>query len=299
MHSDIIDFCTKNALEARLAEPLCEHTTMKVGGNCSLLVCVSESEILKELVSMLEKYSVRYFVLGRGSNVLVCDEGFDGVVIKLTGSLAQIECSGCEITCGAGASLKSLCVCAYENSLSGLEFAYGIPGSVGGALFMNAGAYGGQLGDIVSSALCLENGDLKTLNVEEMALSYRKSIFMQRRDMIILAVTMRLKIGEKSEIKAKMDELMCKRREKQPLEYPSAGSMFKRPHGSYASLLIEQCGLKGFSVGDAQISQKHSGFVINKGNADFADIMALCDAVKKTVFEKTGFMLELEPEILR
>lgn len=300
MHSDIIDFCTKNALEARLGEPLCEHTTMKVGGNCPLLVCVSESEILRELIALMNKYSVRYFILGRGSNILVPDEGFDGVVIKLTGSLAGIDCGGgCEITAGAGASLKSLCIAAYDNSLCGLEFAYGIPGSVGGALFMNAGAYGGQMSDVVKSALCLENGEIKTLTAEEMSLSYRRSIFMQKRDIIILSVTIALSIGEKSEIKSKMDELMQRRRDKQPLEYPSAGSMFKRPEGSYASLLIEQCGLKGLSTGGAQVSEKHSGFVINTGGASFADIIALTDEVKKIVKEKTGYVLELEPEILK
>ena len=208
MHSDIIDFCTKNALEARLGESLCEHTTMKVGGSCPLLVCVSESEILKELIVLMNKYSVRYFILGRGSNILVPDEGFDGVVIKLTGSLAGIDCDGCEITAGAGASLKSLCMAAYDNSLCGLEFAYGIPGSVGGALFMNAGAYGGQMSDVVESALCLENGEIKTLTAEEMSLSYRRSIFMQKRDIIILSVTVKLKIGDKSEIKSKMS--LCK-----------------------------------------------------------------------------------------
>lgn len=299
MHSDIIDFCTKNALDARLAEPLSNHTTMKVGGQCPLLAYVSESETLKQLICLLEKYSVRYYILGRGSNVLVSDNGFDGVVIKLNNSLAQIECDVCEITCGAGASLKSVCIAAYENSLSGLEFAYGIPGSIGGALFMNAGAYGGQLSDVVQSATCFEDGVFRKYSAEQMALSYRKSIFMQKRNAVILSVTLRLKFGKQSQIKEKMDELLAKRREKQPLEYPSAGSMFKRPQGSYASLLIEQCGLKGYSVGGAQISEKHSGFVINKGNATFSDIITLTDHVKETVFEQTGYKLEIEPEILR
>ncbi len=300
MHSEIIDFCAKNSIESRLGESLSLHTTMKVGGNCSLIVVVSESQILKELIALFEKHNEKYFVMGRGSNILVPDEGFDGAIVKLAGSFAQIECmEDGRITAGAGASLKSLCMEAYENSLAGLEFAYGIPGSVGGALFMNAGAYGGQMSDVVESALCLENGEIKTLTAEEMALSYRKSIFMQKRNIIILSVTIALSIGDKCQIKAKMDELMQKRRDKQPLDYPSAGSMFKRPEGSYASLLIEQCGLKGLKCGGAQVSEKHSGFVINAGGATFADIIALTDEVKRTVKEKTGFVLELEPEILR
>ncbi len=299
MHSEILDFCAKNALDAKVGESLSAHTSIKVGGECALLVTVNDAQMLKSLVSLLKKCKERYFIIGRGSNLLVSDSGFDGAVIKLSGDLAEIEVGDDGvITAGAGLPLKSLCMTAYENSLSGLEFAYGIPGNVGGALFMNAGAYGGQLSDVVISAQYLENDEIKTIDINEMELDYRTSIFMHNRDMIILSVTIKLNIGIKSEIKAKMDELMQKRRDKQPLEYPSAGSMFKRPQGSYASLLIEQCGLKGLSVGGAQVSEKHSGFVINKGDATFADIIALTDEVKRIVLEKTGYSLELEPEII-
>lgn len=299
MHSEILDFCAKNSLDARVGESLSAHTSMKIGGECALLVTVNDVSTLSALISLFDKCSEKYFILGRGSNILVSDNGFDGAVIKLGGSLAEIDVSDDGvIVAGAGAPLKSLCMAAYENSLTGLEFAYGIPGSVGGALFMNAGAYGGQLSDVTISAQYLENSQIKTIDTESMQLDYRHSIFMQKRDMVILSVTVKLNIGQKSEIKTKMDELMQKRRDKQPLEYPSAGSMFKRPQGSYASLLIEQCGLKGLSIGGAQVSEKHSGFVINKGNATFADIIALTDEVKRIVFEKSGFELELEPEII-
>jgi UDP-N-acetylmuramate dehydrogenase len=195
--------------------------------------------------------------------------------------------------------LSKLCVSMKNEGLTGLEFAYGIPGTVGGALYMNAGAYGGQMSDVVISADYLDtDGTVKTIMCENMDLSYRHSAFMNS-GRIILRVRMKLQKGSYAEIEQKMEELISRRRDKQPLNYPSAGSTFKRPEGAFAAALIEQCGLKGLSVGDAQVSEKHSGFIINKGNATFDDIMELVDKVREKVRQDTGYVLELEPEILR
>ena len=211
---------------------------------------------------------------------------------------SDISQNGNVLTCQSGASLSKICLYALENSLSGLEFAYGIPGTLGGAVFMNAGAYGGEMKDVITSVKAMDRqGNIKTYLPDELELSYRRSRFTNSGE-IILSADIRLENGDKTEIKAKMDKLTEQRRSKQPLEFPSAGSTFKRPEGSYASLLIEQCGLKGVHVGDAEVSTKHSGFIINKGNADFSQLMELIDVVKNTVKEKTGYVLECEPLII-
>ncbi|MBQ3565554.1 MAG: UDP-N-acetylmuramate dehydrogenase [Oscillospiraceae bacterium] len=297
----LCSLCEKLGCEYRLNEPLKNHTTFKIGGNAKILVEINSTDTLAELVKFLNKDSVRFFVIGKGSNILAHDDGFDGVILKVSNKFSNVRMTDeNEIYCTAGTPLSELCLFALEHSMTGLEFAYGIPGTAGGALFMNAGAYGGEIKDVVVSARCIDkNGNIITINAEDMKLSYRHSIFSENTDYIIADMTFSLEKGEKSEIKSKMDELLQKRKDKQPLEFPSAGSTFKRPEGSYASLLIEQCGLKGMSAGDAQVSEKHSGFVINKGNATFADVLELTGQVKEIVKEKTGYTLELEPIILK
>ena len=233
--------------------------------------------------------------MGNGSNLLVSDGGIEGAVISLSG-INGISYDGEKITCGAGAMLSSVCLKALSLSLTGLEFAYGIPGTAGGALYMNAGAYGGQMADVIESAECLTaSGEIKTLKKEDMRLGYRSSVF-KKGGLIIISLTLALKKGDKAEIKAEMDELLNRRKQKQPLEYPSAGSTFKRPEGYFAGALIEKNGLKGLTVGGAQVSEKHAGFVINRGGATAADVKALIGKIQKKVFENDGVMLE--PEVI-
>ena len=218
---------------------------------------------------------------------------FHGVVIS-TAELCDIEADGRTITAGAGASLSAVCKTALEHSLTGMECLYGIPGSVGGALFMNAGAYGGEMKDVVSSCRYIdEDGEIREMSAEEMELCYRGSVF-RKRDFVIISVVFTLQDGEKTAIKTRMDELMQRRRDKQPLEYPSCGSTFKRPENGFAAALIEECGLKGCSIGGAEVSKKHSGFVINKGGAAFGDVVALVEHIKKIVREEKGVELECE-----
>lgn len=293
--------CSECGCEIKTNELLKNHTTFRIGGNCSIMVLVNSLKSLQTILKFLRTENIRYFVLGRGSNIIAADEGFDGVVLKIGKDFSEIKlASETEIFCTAGVSLKDVCLFALENSLEGMEFAYGIPGSCGGALFMNAGAYGGEISDVIESAHYLSNtSEICSITAPEMNLSYRNSIFTENREFIITDMIFKLHKGDRTEIKSRMDELMERRRAKQPLEYPSAGSTFKRPEGSYASLLIEQCGLKGMSVGGAQVSTKHSGFVVNTGNATCHDVLALTEKVKGIVKEKTGFMLELEPLLLK
>jgi UDP-N-acetylmuramate dehydrogenase len=296
----IINLCDTYQCKYLLDEPLKNHITFKVGGNCKIFVEVNCVELLCKLIQLCRECQVKSTVIGNGSNIIAKDSGFDGVVIHLGKEFSNVEkLSPNTIRAYSGASLKSLCMTALEHSLTGLEFAYGIPGSVGGALYMNAGAYGGEMVDVVSSAeYVTEDGILKNISASEMELSYRHSIFSEWDNTIITSVTVELKHGDSNVIKSEMDRLMEARVTKQPLEYPSAGSTFKRPVGNYASKLIDECGLRGLSVGDAQVSEKHCGFVINRGNATYSDIVALTDKVIQIVKDKTGYTLELEPKIL-
>ncbi len=297
--SDLTELCIKLGCKVHTACYLKDYTTFKIGGRCSAIVDAASAEDAAELVKYFRANNIKYTVLGRGSNILASDEGYNGVILHLGGDFSKVDVYGTKLTAQSGASLSAVCVKAQQNGLSGMENLYGIPGSVGGGLFMNAGAYGTEMKDVVVSAEYIdENGVLKVISVDEMMLSYRRSIFSER-NCIVTSVTFALTEGDPNSIKESMNECMRKRTSKQPLEYPSAGSTFKRPEGSYASLLIEKCGLKGQSVGGAQISEKHSGFVINTGNATFADVMELCEKVKNTVMEKTGYSLELEPIILK
>lgn len=277
---------------------LSEHTTFKIGGNCSFLIEINSANSAAELVKYLRANEIKYAILGKGSNIIASDSGYDGVILHFGKEFSNISVYNTKVCADAGASLAAVCRKAQENGLSGMENLYGIPGSVGGGLYMNAGAYGSEMKDVVISAEYIdEEGNISSISVRDMMLSYRHSLFSER-NCIITSVVFELTSGDSEKINQDMAECMHKRITKQPLEYPSAGSIFKRPEGSYASLLIEQCGLKGMSVGGAEVSTKHSGFVINKGGATCKDVLELCRRVKEIVLEKTGYSLELEPIIL-
>lgn len=296
--SRLTEYCGEHNCLYECGALLAPHTTMKIGGSCDILVRVNSEEVLSGILNLCRESVIPTFILGKGSNILVSDKGWHGCVILLTDELARISVDGCTVTAFAGASLVSVCKAALENSLTGLEFAYGIPGTVGGALYMNAGAYGGEMSDVVLSARYIdETGKIREITRDEMEFSYRHSFFSQK-NYVILSVTMQLENGERSTIKARMEELMQKRRDKQPLEYPSCGSTFKRPAGYFAAALIEECGLKGLRVGGAMVSEKHSGFVINYQNATFDDVMAVVNEVKRVVKEQKGVELECEMLIL-
>lgn len=273
-----------------------KYTSFKIGGPAALLLTPKTTAQLIESVTACNRSGLAYYIVGKGSNLLVSDDGISGVVIVTT-ALDSIEISGKTIRCGAGVTLKQLCEAAQQASLTGLEFAYGIPGTAGGALFMNAGAYGGEMRDVVTSAIYLDEKNLQTqIMAEQMQLEYRSSIF-QHKPWIITEIIVQLAEGNATEIHARMQEIITKRREKQPLQYPSAGSMFKRPPGHYAGALIEQCGLRGKQIGGAQVSEKHCGFIVNRGGASEQDVTQLIAFVQETIKKQTGVLLE--PEVKR
>ncbi len=275
-------------------EPLKEHTTFKIGGSCDIMIFPNSIDSLGELISKAD----RYLILGNGSNVLFSDNGYRGAIFVLGSDMSEIIVDGEYITASAGASLARVCKTALDSSLTGLEFAYGIPGSVGGAVFMNAGAYGGEMKDIVTEVTCINQaGEIITYSSDKLDFGYRSSRFTGS-DEIIVSAKLRLSHGDKSSIKLRMDELIARRKSRQPLEYPSAGSTFKRPEGTYAGLVIEESGLKGFEIGGAKVSDKHANFVINTGNATATDVMSLISHIKKTVLEKTGYELECEVKLI-
>lgn len=297
----LIDFeKTAQALGVRTKrnEPMSAHTTFKVGGCCDIMAFVNSVESVRGLILCANASGLEYYILGNGSNVLFSDKGFCGAIILLGADFSDISVKDDVVTAAAGASLQRVCRRALENSLSGMEFAYGIPGTVGGAVYMNAGAYGGEIKDIVSRVTCANvRGEIITYKADELDFAYRSSRFLASGE-IILSADFRLQKGDPSLIKARMDELMERRKSRQPLEFPSAGSAFKRPEGTFAGLVIEQSGLKGYTVGGAQISEKHANFIINRGGATADDIMKLISDVKKTVKEKTGYELECEIRII-
>ncbi len=287
--------CQDLDIELLFKEPMKKHTSFKTGGQADIFIKINDVKSLSFILEGAKALEIPIFILGKGSNLLVSDKGVEGVVISLS-PLDKIKVSGKKITAMAGASLTALCVAAANKGLSGLEFAYGIPGSVGGAVFMNAGAYGGEIADVIDSAQYLTpNGEKGKLKRNEMALGYRKSVFSQN-GYIITDATFELKRDNPADIWDRMNCFMEKRKAKQPLEYPSAGSTFKRPEGHFAGALIEQNGLKGERVGGAEVSQKHAGFVINKDNATTDDILKLMDKIKTKVFEAEG--ITLEPEVI-
>lgn len=278
-------------------EKLNKHTTFRVGGSSKALLLVNTIEELKTVYGMLKKAGEEFFVIGNGSNLLVSDEGYEGYVIKLSGEFVDICVEGTKLTAGSGAILSKVAVAARENSLTGLEFAHGIPGTVGGAMVMNAGAYDGEMSFVVESVEMLrEDGTLKTYSLEEMEFGYRNSV-MKKERLIALKTVFSLKAGNAEEIQAKMNDFNERRRSKQPLEFPSAGSTFKRPEGAFAGKLIQDSGLAGARVGGACVSTKHCGFVINDQSATASDIDSLMKLIIKKVKEDSGFVLE--PEVIR
>jgi len=280
-------------------EPMRRHTTFKVGGPCTLMALPSSVEECKACLLAAAEAGIRPIILGKGSNLLVADEGLPYFVIKPSKGMDTIQIDGNTIAAGAAVSLRLLAQSALDAGLTGLEFAHGIPGTLGGALVMNAGAYGGEMGDVVQSTQALTiMGKEITFTSEEHKFTYRHSIFADEA-YLITGATLVLQPGDKAQIQTRMTELVEKRKTSQPLDYPSAGSTFKRPRDGFAAALIEQCGLKGTRIGGAQVSEKHSGFVINAGDATCADVLALMRLVQETVQRETGVALEPEVKILK
>ncbi len=275
-------------------EPMCKHTTFRIGGEATCFIKVSSAEQLAALIPYFRQVEVPYFILGNGSNLLVGDRGYDGVILQIKDKFDQITVEGNVVKAQAGALLSKVATVAYENELTGLEFASGIPGTMGGGVMMNAGAYGGEMKQVVTSVTVLsENGDVLTLDNETMEFGYRTSI-IKNRHFTVLEVELMLETGDKEAIKSQMDELAEKRKEKQPLAYPSAGSTFKRPEGYFAGKLIMDAGLRGYSIGGAMVSEKHCGFVINAGKATATDVTEVIAEVQERVKDKFGVTLERE-----
>ena len=277
-------------------QPMKEYTTFRVGGEAECLVLIQQEEELAKLISYLNQIEQDYFILGNGSNLLVGDKGYRGIILKFDGPMEQITVEGTRIIAKAGALLSRVAVVAKENSLTGLEFAAGIPGSIGGGVVMNAGAYDGEMKQIVEAVRVMDrDGQITTLDNDTMEFGYRTSI-IKNRPYIVLEVVLQLAEGDQEQIGIKMEELNNLRKSKQPLEYPSAGSTFKRPQGYYAGKLIMDAGMRGYRIGGAQVADKHCGFIINTGKATAADIREVIEEVQERVKER--FHVSLEPEVV-
>ena len=276
------------------------HTTFKIGGNAAVVVLPKSENEIASVIKECNRLGIRYMTVGNGSNLLVSDDGIDACVILLGKDFSDVTLIGDDtIFAQAGASLTKVCRTALENSLTGLEFAYGIPGSCGGGAFMNAGAYGGELKDVLVKCDHIDqNSEKGTLCGDGLKLSYRHSAYYDN-GCTITGVYFKLKKGNPDEIKSKMQDLMGRRKSKQPLEFASAGSTFKRPEGYFAGALIEECNLKGTTIGGAQVSTKHAGFVINTGGATCNDVLALCKQVSDTVYKEKGVRLEMEVRVTK
>ncbi len=284
-------------MEIKKNEPMKNHTSFKIGGPADEFCEVTSEEEIKRLIDYASEKGMSYTVMGNGSNLLVADGGIRGLVIKVARGFDEISVGGEKITAQSGALLSRIASAAYRNSLTGLEFASGIPGTLGGGIYMNAGAYGGELKDVIESVTYLDNGEIITKTANMLEFGYRKSSFTDK-DYIILSAELKLKKGNPDEIKEKTDDYRQRRTSKQPLDMPSAGSTFKRPEGYFAGKLIEDSGLKGFKIGGAQVSEKHSGFVVNAGGATAADVKALIEHIQKTVKEKFGVEMKTEVKML-
>lgn len=295
MYTDKLKEIFKVVLEN---EPMSDHTSFKTGGNADLFIKADCAENIIKAVKILENEKIPYFIMGNGSNLLVSDKGIEGAVIEIGSLMNNITVNGDKIYAEAGALLSSLSAAAADNSLTGLEFASGIPGSVGGAVFMNAGAYDGEIKDIIVSARAITcEGNIITLSKDELDLSYRHSV-IEEKGLIVIGAEFKLMHGCQDEIRKKMADFASRRRDKQPLNYPSAGSTFKRPEGYFAGKLIEDSGLKGKMIGGAQVSEKHAGFIINTGDAKSSDISALIDYCIETVYNKFGVVIKPEVRII-
>ena len=287
-------FCREEGITCLEGAPMKEYTSFHIGGPAAVLAKPAGTIQISRVMRYCNQNGLEPLIIGNGSDLLVSDAGIKRPVVQIGPELADMRLWVGGVCCTAGVSLAALCVFAQRNSLTGLEFAYGIPGNVGGAVFMNAGAYGGEMKDVVERVTFVtKNGEIQTVSGPECEFSYRHSIFTENSG-CITEVCFRLQPGDGAAIRARMDELMARRKEKQPLEYPSAGSTFKRPVGGYASELIDRCGLKGLRVGGAMVSEKHAGFLINYDNATCADVLALVKCVQDAVKAQTGFALECE-----
>ncbi len=276
-------------------ENMASHTTFKCGGNASLYIAPNSTDELVRVLEVLSNENYPYMVIGNGSNLLVKDEGYDGAIVEVDKKISEIDVRGEEIIVEAGAKLSKVATIAMENDLAGFEFAHGIPGNMGGAVVMNAGAYGGEMKDVLKWVKVVDqNGDIKTLENDELELGYRTSRVMKEK-MIVLEACIKLDLGVMGDIAEVMALLMSKRKASQPLEYPSAGSTFKRPEGYFAGKLVQDAGMKGYRVGDAMVSDKHSGFVINCGNATATEVIQVIKDVQAKV--KEDFGVDLEPEV--
>ena len=284
--------------KVRISEPMNRHTTFRIGGPADYFLLPSTAEEIKKILEICKEKELPYFILGNGSNLLVSDEGYCGVIIQLYRNYGGITVEGTNIRAGAGALLSQIASAAKNASLTGFEFAGGIPGTLGGAVVMNAGAYGGEMKDVLKEVTVMtEQGEIMTIPAEKLEMGYRTSL-VKKAGYLVLEAVISLKVGDVEEIKAIMKDLTEKRVSKQPLEYPSAGSTFKRPEGYFAGKLIMDAGLRGYQVGGAQVSEKHCGFVINKGNATAADVCGLMKDVQEKVQEQFGVTLEPEVKFL-
>lgn len=283
--------------QVKIDEPMKSHTTFRVGGPAAYFVMPRTAEEVAKVTELCAQENVPYYIVGNGSNLLVSDKGYDGVIIQIYKQMSQVEVKGCEIYAQAGTLLSMVAKRALDAELAGFEFAAGIPGTLGGACVMNAGAYGGEMKDVLKSVTVLDkDGNVKKLAKDELELGYRTSV-IAKKGYIVLDAVIELQEGKAEEIKALMDDLKERRITKQPLEYPSAGSTFKRPEGYFAGKLIQDADLRGFQVGGAQVSEKHCGFVINKDGATASDVMELMRQVSDKVYDKFG--VRLEPEVKR
>lgn len=298
--SSVLDFVRAYAPEEDIwpDEPMWKHTTFRTGGNAGCLLRVSAPQQLCALLPGLRKRQVPFFILGNGSNLLVGDKGYPGVMLQIGSRMSALTVEGSCIRAQAGALLSRIAKCAQENGLTGFEFASGIPGALGGAIVMNAGAYGGEMKQVIRQVTVMDGeGTISVLENEAMEFGYRTSI-VKKRPLTVLEAVIGLSSGDKEAILKQMEELAAKRMQKQPLEYPSAGSTFKRPEGFFAGKLIMEAGLSGYSVGGARVSEKHCGFVVNTGGASSADVLAVIREVQKRVKENTGISLETEVVLL-
>lgn len=292
-------FCTcLGSDNVKLQEPMSKHTTFRIGGPADFYLCPHSTKEVQQTVQICKEENLQYFILGNGSNLLVSDKGYRGAIIQLWKNFSDISVKDCCITAKAGALLSKVAAEALEEGLTGMEFASGIPGTIGGAVFMNAGAYGGEMKDIIKEVKVLDDqGEIRVLSNEEMKLGYRTSI-VKEKGYTVLSAVLQLKKGDVSVIRETMEDLKNRRTSKQPLDMPSAGSTFKRPEGYFAGKLIMDSGLRGFSMGGAQVSEKHCGFVVNKGGATAEDVTALIREVQRRVKEKFGVELETEVRFL-
>ena len=295
--NDLKKYLAENDIKFTENKKASEFTTFRIGGECFAVYPKNVKE-LTDATRFCDTNGIKCVIIGCGSNVLFADKGYDGAVI-MTQGINAVETDDDFITAGCGATLISVCKAALDRCLSGVEFAYGIPGSVGGAVFMNAGAYGGEMKDVVEyvKAYSRKDGKIIKLNNVECEFDYRKSVFSDG-EYVILSTKLKLKPGDKKEIKAVMDDLLGRRKDKQPLNYPSAGSAFKRYPGRYTGQMIEAAGLKGYTVGGAQVSEKHAGFIINKGGASADDVLTLIDHIKTVIKEREGVIIEPEIRVI-